>query len=177
MIAFLLRRIATFVATLAIASVVIFAALELLPGDPAQIMLGIDAPPDALEALQKKLGWTDRIVLPLGPHLHIVQQAKTSKWVTQCDCGHVFCDWRENWKLHANIYVRDDEEAMAEVYPKLMAPDTAWQVYREYSCPQCGALHDVEAPTPWYPVIHDFEPDIDAFYKEWVKLPLPERVD
>jgi len=26
-------------------------------------------------------------------------------------------------------------------------------------------------------VIHDFEPDIDAFYKEWVKLPLPERAD
>lgn len=62
MIAFLLRRIATFLATLAIASVVIFAALELLPGDPAQIMLGIDAPPDALEALQKKLG-VDRPVV------------------------------------------------------------------------------------------------------------------
>ena len=59
----------------------------------------------------------------------------------------------------------------------LMAPDTAWQVYREYTCPQCGALHDVEAPTPWYPVLHDFEPDIDAFYREWVKLPLPERVN
>ena len=62
-----------------------------------------------------------------------------------------------------------------EVYPKLMAPDTQWQVYREYYCPQCGTLHDVEAPTPWYPVIHDFEPDIDTFYKEWVNLPLPER--
>jgi acetone carboxylase gamma subunit len=73
------------------------------------------------------------------------------------------------------IYVRDTEEAMTEVYPKLMAPDTEWQVYREYTCPQCGTLHDVEAPTPWYPVIHDFEPDIDAFYKDWVKLPPPAR--
>ena len=90
---------------------------------------------------------------------------------TQCDCGHVFCDWQENWKMHAHIYVREDETAMSEVYPKLMAPDTKWQVYREYYCPQCGAMHDVEAPTPWYPVIHDFEPDIDAFYQEWVKLP------
>ena len=34
---------------------------------------------------------------------------------------------------------------------------------------------DVEAPTPWYPVIHDFEPDIDAFYKEWLDMPVPER--
>jgi len=26
-------------------------------------------------------------------------------------------------------------------------------------------------------VIHDFEPDIEAFYTDWVKLPLPERAD
>ena len=42
-------------------------------------------------------------------------------------------------------------------------------------CPSCGTMHDVEAPTPWYPVIHDFEPDIETFYKEWVGLPVPER--
>ena len=29
-----------------------------------------------LRALQDKLGWSDRIVLPLGPHLHIVQRAQ-----------------------------------------------------------------------------------------------------
>jgi hypothetical protein len=49
-----------------------------------------------------------------------------------------------------------------------MAPDTKWQVYREYYCPVCATQHDVEAPTPWYPVVHDFEPDIDTFYKEWL---------
>lgn len=130
-----------------------------------------------LAALQRKLNWTDQIVLPLGPHLYIVQKADSKKWVTKCDCGHEFCGWRSNWKLDALVYVRDTEEAMTEVYPKLMAPDTQWQVYREYYCPQCGTLHDVEAPTPWYPVIHDFEPDIDAFYTEWVNLPVPERVD
>ena len=128
-----------------------------------------------VDALQQKLGWKDRIVLPLGPHLYIVQQWATKKWVTQCDCGHVFCDYRDNWKLHANIFVRDSEEAMDEVYPRLMAPDTQWQVYREYYCPTCGAMHDVEAPTPWYPVIHDFEPDIDAFYTEWLGEPVPGR--
>ncbi|MGE0239130.1 MAG: ABC transporter permease [Parvibaculaceae bacterium] len=62
MLTFLLRRLATFAATLAIASVVIFAALELLPGDPAQVMLGIDAPPEVVTALQKKLG-VDRPVV------------------------------------------------------------------------------------------------------------------
>ncbi|MBK1613641.1 acetone carboxylase subunit gamma [Rubrivivax gelatinosus] len=139
-----------------------------MPKDPERFSL-------YLQALQARRPWSDRIVLPLGPHLHVVQQTQSKRWVIQCDCGHVFCDWNENWKLHANLYVRETEAAMTEVYPRLMAPDTAWQVYREYSCQQCGTLHDVEAPTPWYPVIHDFEPDIDAFYKEWVKLPLPER--
>ena len=152
-----------------------------LDWDTTLRMLSMPKDPDRfekyLDALQKKLDWDDRIVLPLGPHLHIVQLAKTKKWVIKCDCGHEFCGWRENWKLHANVFVRQTEEEMTEVYPKLMAPDTQWQVYREYYCPQCGTMHDIEAPTPWYPVIHDFEPDIDAFYKEWVKLPLPERVD
>lgn len=128
-----------------------------------------------LAALQSKVTFAHKIVLPLGPHLHIVQKADTKQWVTMCDCGHEFGDYRENWKLNAVVYVRDTEEAMVDVYPKLMAPDTQWQVYREYYCPKCGAMHDVEAPTPWYPVIHDFEPDIDAFYRDWVNLPLPER--
>ncbi len=66
---------------------------------------------------------------------------------------------------------------MHEVYPTLMAPDTNWQVYREYYCPECGTMHDVEAPTPWYPVIHEFEPDIEAFYTDWVHLPLPEKAN
>jgi len=53
---FLLKRFLTFVATLFGASVVVFLVLEILPGDPAQLMLGIDAQPDTLEALRKKLG-------------------------------------------------------------------------------------------------------------------------
>ena len=128
-----------------------------------------------LKALQSKVGFKDQIVLPLGPHLYIVSQDQTHRWVTQCDCGHVFCDYQENWKLHANIYVRDSKDAMGEVYPELMSPDTQWQVYREYYCPNCGCMHDVEAPTPWYPVVHDFEPDIEAFYQDWVGLPLPKK--
>jgi acetone carboxylase gamma subunit len=49
--------------------------------------------------------------------MYIVQSAKTKQWVTKCDCGHEFCGYKENWKMFANIYVRDTEEAMAEVYP------------------------------------------------------------
>ena len=45
--------------------------------------------------LQSKVKFKDKIVLPLGPHLHIVQKADT-KAVTMCDCGHDFGDYREN---------------------------------------------------------------------------------
>jgi acetone carboxylase, gamma subunit len=129
-----------------------------------------------IQVLQAKAKWNDRILLPLGPHLFIVQNSK-KQWVTKCDCGHEYGDYRENWKLNALIYIRDTEEKMNEVYPTLMAPDTAWQVYREYCCPSCGVLHDIEAPTPWYPVIHDFEPDIEAFYGDWLGLPIPEKAN
>lgn len=53
---FLLRRLATFFITLAVASVVVFAVLELLPGNAAEVILGDTATPESLAALQAKLG-------------------------------------------------------------------------------------------------------------------------
>ncbi len=53
---FLLRRFATFVATLLVASFVVFAVLELLPGNAAEVILGDTATPESVAALQAKLG-------------------------------------------------------------------------------------------------------------------------
>jgi peptide/nickel transport system permease protein len=53
---FLLKRLATFVATLAVASIVVFVVLELLPGNAAEVMLGPTASPEQVTALQRKLG-------------------------------------------------------------------------------------------------------------------------
>ncbi len=53
---FLAKRLATFVATLVVASLLVFAVLELLPGNVAQVMLGETATPQALHALEAKLG-------------------------------------------------------------------------------------------------------------------------
>ncbi|WP_372056911.1 acetone carboxylase subunit gamma [Tistrella mobilis] len=148
--------------------------------DPDVVHRMLSMPKDAdrfvkyIEVLQSRAAWPDRILLPLGPHLFIVQDA-AKHWKIKCSCGHVFCDHDRNWKLEALVCVRDTEEALNEVYPKLMAPDPAWQVYREYCCPECGVLLDVEAPTPWYPVLHDFEPDIPTFYRDWLGLAVPER--
>jgi acetone carboxylase gamma subunit len=147
--------------------------------DTLQQMLSTPKDPERFEyylsILQERVPWPDRIILPLGPKLYIVQEQGSKRWVIKSEAGYVFCDWRENWKLHALIYVRDTQEALNEIYPELMAPSQGWQVIREYYCPLSGDLLDVEAPTEWYPVIHDFEPDVDAFYTQWLDLPLPER--
>ena len=53
---FLLRRLASFIATLVAASALVFAVLELLPGNAAQVILGESATPQSLAALESKLG-------------------------------------------------------------------------------------------------------------------------
>lgn len=53
---FLLQRFGTFVATLMVASVVVFAVLELLPGNAAEVILGDTATPEAVAALEARLG-------------------------------------------------------------------------------------------------------------------------
>ncbi|MGQ0663774.1 MAG: ABC transporter permease [Pseudomonadota bacterium] len=59
MLGFLARRFAALAVTLLVASAVVFVALEILPGDPALVMLGTEARPDTLAALRAELG-TDR---------------------------------------------------------------------------------------------------------------------
>ncbi|MEK9946110.1 MAG: ABC transporter permease [Alphaproteobacteria bacterium] len=59
---FLAKRFLTFVATLFGATVLTFLALEILPGDPAAVILGIEAPESAVQALREKLG-LDRPIL------------------------------------------------------------------------------------------------------------------
>ncbi|HWS76512.1 MAG TPA: ABC transporter permease [Quisquiliibacterium sp.] len=54
--AFLAKRLATLVATLLGASLVIFLVLEILPGNAAQMMMGPDASPEAVRALEIRLG-------------------------------------------------------------------------------------------------------------------------
>jgi peptide/nickel transport system permease protein len=52
---FLLRRIALGLLTLVVVSIIIFAATQVLPSDPARAILGRNATPDALKALREQL--------------------------------------------------------------------------------------------------------------------------
>ena len=53
---YFLKRFTSLVATLLVASLVVFTVLEVVPGDPASYMLGINASPDTLAALKAELG-------------------------------------------------------------------------------------------------------------------------
>jgi peptide/nickel transport system permease protein len=53
---FVLRRLLSFVLTLLATSVVVFAVLELLPGNAAQVILGETATPESIAAMEEKLG-------------------------------------------------------------------------------------------------------------------------
>lgn len=56
MLNYILSRFATLSASLIVASIVIFIMIELVPGDPAAFMLGLNAAPDTVAALRAELG-------------------------------------------------------------------------------------------------------------------------
>lgn len=56
MLAFVVRRLAALLLTLLLASLAVFVVLEVLPGDPALLMLGTEARPDTLAALRAEMG-------------------------------------------------------------------------------------------------------------------------
>ena len=61
-----LRRLAIFALTAAIASAVVFALLSVIPGDPAQVALGIQATPEKLAVQRAEMGLDRPIVVQYG---------------------------------------------------------------------------------------------------------------
>jgi len=56
MLRYVARRLVSLAVSLLVASAVIFVCLEVVPGDPAAYMLGINAQPDTVAALREELG-------------------------------------------------------------------------------------------------------------------------
>jgi acetone carboxylase gamma subunit len=125
-----------------------------------------------LAVLQEKMPWQERILLPLTDELFIVE--KGGERLVKCSCGYEFGDYRQNWKLKALIHVRESPEEIGELYPPAYPSKPAPELceIREYYCPGCGSQLEVEVVPFGYPVIFDFLPDIDTFYREWLGKPL-----
>ena len=64
-------------------------------------------------------------------------------------------------------------EAMREVYPKLAHADPEWMELREFYCPSCARQLETEAVPPGYPVVHEFLPDVEGFYRGWLGREIP----
>lgn len=123
--------------------------------------------------LQERVDYDDPIVLPYGEGMNIVRRASDGELVIRTDAGADLCRWDENWKMHVPMFVRDSDELYEEVYPKLGHPDGDWQELREYYCPLSGRLLETEAVPPGYPVLHEYLPDIEGFYRGWLGREIP----
>ena len=126
-----------------------------------------------VEILQERVGFPEKILLPLTEHLYIVQ--KGDDRIVKCDCGHEYGDYRENWKLKALIDVMETEEALDDVYQGFAKPDPKMCEIRRYYCPGCGAQLEVESVPRGYPILFEFLPDLDSFYEDWLGQPLPTK--
>ncbi len=126
-----------------------------------------------MEILQEKVPWEEKILLPLHEHLYIV--SKNNKRIVKCDCGYEFGTYQENWKTKCRIRVRDNAESIRELYPENMGCSPEWEELREFYCPGCFTLLDVETVPPGYPVIFNFLPDIDTFYENWLGRRTPDK--
>ncbi|TGS17016.1 ABC transporter permease [Mesorhizobium sp. M2E.F.Ca.ET.209.01.1.1] len=63
MTAYLLKRLIIAALTLVLASMVVFAVMEILPGDPARLMLGLNASADQVEVLRNQMGLNAPLLL------------------------------------------------------------------------------------------------------------------
>ncbi len=69
MLPFFFKRILILIATLFLVSGVVFIVLRVIPGDPAQIILGIQATPETLQELRHKLGLDLPLIIQYGTWL------------------------------------------------------------------------------------------------------------
>ncbi|EHK56181.1 ABC transporter permease [Allomesorhizobium alhagi] len=63
MTTYLLKRLAIGALTLVVASIVVFSVLEILPGDPARLMLGLNASEATVQVLREQMGLNQPILL------------------------------------------------------------------------------------------------------------------
>jgi acetone carboxylase gamma subunit len=125
------------------------------------------------EILQERVDFDEEILVPINDHIFAVDSEGDR--VFKSECGHEFGPVEGNWKEHCQVRVRESMAEMRELYPENMTPDPDWTFQlREFFCPECYTLLDVDAVPAGYPVLKPFDPDIDTFYEEWLDKPTPD---
>jgi hypothetical protein len=96
-----------------------------------------------------------RKIMDLTPYVKIIEDDKGRKIAACSKCDFAYSDVSEDYKLYCLIYERDP----AEVYPRHLAPDKDWALYREFYCPQCGTQIEAEQCPPCMPIIQEAKLD------------------
>ena len=78
MTSYLFKRTFILFLTLILVSMIIFAVLMVIPGDPAQIILGIHATPETLRTLRHQLGLDRPVVIQYLSYMQKLAMAETS---------------------------------------------------------------------------------------------------
>ena len=91
---FIAKRFFVFVITLFVASLVIFLLLEILPGDPASIILGVGAQDDTLAALRAEMG------------LNLPAPERYFRWITGILNGDFGKSYTYNIPVYSLIFER-----------------------------------------------------------------------
>jgi peptide/nickel transport system permease protein len=83
------RRLVTLIVTLVAASIVVFALLSILPGSPAQVILGTQATPDAVKTLTQQLGLDHSLAWRYGHWVRgLVTLHLGNSYISQLPIGH-----------------------------------------------------------------------------------------
>lgn len=89
MTTYLARRIATLAATLVAASVAVFCLLAILPGKPAQVILGTQATPESVQQLTKQLGLDKPLSRQYLDWVHgLLTGSYGNSYISQLPIGH-----------------------------------------------------------------------------------------
>lgn len=93
MTSYFLRRLLQFVLTAAVASVVVFALMQILPGNAAQVALGTNATPEAVAELEKQYGLDRPIVVQYFDWIgHVLIGDFGTSYVTGAPIGPVIAN-------------------------------------------------------------------------------------
>jgi len=93
----------------------------------------------------------------ISEYLEIVEKADGNKVISCLKCGVEFCGPEDNYKKYALVNVRDPNEMKA-----VATTDDTLTYYREFICPGCGTLLQVEV---WCPLLDSEEPLWDICVK------------
>lgn len=89
----------------------------------------------------------------LTPYVDIFKDDKGCQLAVCSQCGFVYCEANDNFKLYCLIYDRDP----SYFHGGNLAYDKEWCIFREFYCPSCASQVEVEAVPPGTPILWNYE--------------------